>query len=178
MKRSVLLLLLVAVGITLAVTAPALAATPPSTNVATSESFTVTLDAADPGTYQMSLMGGLDFSTEGVNRSVPSQNPLYVSNTGTKAFDVYVSADTVPTYMNMYTLSFSDSPGQDQVRWTLTRTPNAGMDTSVSESYAANFGTINPGDGMTLYSTVQMGTGLTYAGQYTWNATVYAEPTS
>ena len=153
MKRSVLLLLLVAVGITLAVTAPALAATPPSTNVATSESFTVTLDAA-------------------------SQNPLYVSNTGTKAFDVYVSADTVPTYMNMYTLSFSDSPGQDQVRWTLTRTPNAGMDTSVSESYAANFGTINPGDGMTLYSTVQMGTGLTYAGQYTWNATVYAVPTS
>ena len=178
MKRRGLSWFVVAAAITLATAAPALATTPPSTNFATSQTFTVTLDAADPGTYQMSLMGGLDFSTYAMNQTVSSQNPLYITNTGTRAFDVYVSADTVPAYMNMYFLAFSDSPGQDQVRWTLTQTPNMGMDTSINESYAANFGTLNPGGGMTLFSTVQMGTGLTVPGEYTWSATVYGVPTS
>ena len=91
---------------------------------------------------------------------------------------MYVSADTLPALMGVYHLAFSDSPGQDQVRWTLTQTPNTGSDTAISESSAANFGTINPGNGMTLYSRVQVGTGLTHPGQYTWSATVYAVPTS
>jgi spore coat protein U-like protein len=163
------------VVIILAVTFPALA-TPPSTDYATSETFTSTMDAEDPGTYHISLLGGLDFGTCAVNQTVPSQNPLHISNDGTETFAVYVSADEVPSLMGAHYLEFSDYPGQDQVRWTLTQSPNTGTDIAINESAAASLGTVNPGDCMTLYSTVQVGTGLTHPGQYTWSATVYAVP--
>ncbi len=177
MRRPILFLLSVAAVIALAVTVPALA-TPPSTDYADSETFTSTMDAEDPGTYHMSLLGSLDFGTCAVNQTVSSQNPLFISNDGTKAFDVYVSANDVPSLAGAHHLAFSDSPGQDQVRWALTQTPNPGSGTAISESAAANFGSVGPGDGMTLYSTVHVGTGLTHPGEYTWSATVYAVPTS
>ena len=175
MKRRILFLLL-ALVITLTVAVPALATTP--TTYATSQGFSATLNAADPGTYQISLMANsLDFATSQPYQSVSSQNPLSVYNSGSRAFDVYVSADGAPSYMGMYWLGFSDSPGQDQVRWTLTQWPNMNMDTSISDTYAASFGTISPGNSMTLYSNLYMGSGLTYAGQYSWTGTVYAVPT-
>lgn len=177
MRHPILFLLSVAVVITLAVTIPALA-TPPSTDYATSETFTSTVDAQDTGTYNISLLGSLDFGTCAANQTVSSQNPLFVSNDGTEAFDVYVSANDVPSLMGAHHLAFSDSPGQDQIRWALTQTPNTGSGTAINESSAANFGTVTPGDGMTLYSSVQVGTGLTHPGEYNWSATVYAVPAS
>ena len=144
----------------------------------TSNGFTATLNAADVGTYQISLMGNsLDFSTSALNQTAPSQSPLYIYNSGTHAFDVYVGADSTPSYMGMYFLGFSDNPGQDQVRWTLTQSPGTGTDTSVSETYPSYFGMLSAMGSMTLYSNVQMGTGLTYPAQYSWSGTVYAVPT-
>ena len=175
MQRKVLLSLLTLV-IVLTMAAPAMATTPPSTNYATSQGFTATLDAADAGTYQISLMGSLDFATYQANQSVSSQSPLSIYNGGTRSFYVYVSADNPPSYMGMYKLWFSDYPGQDQVRWTLT--PQYGPEMSVSDQYATSFGSIDPGNSMTLYSTLYMGSGITYPGQYSWTGTVYAVPTS
>ena len=171
MQRKVLLSLLTLV-IVLTMAAPAMATTPP----ATSQGFTATLDAADAGTYQISLMGSLDFATYQANQSVSSQSPLSIYNGGTRSFYVYVSADNPPSYMGMYKLWFSDYPGQDQVRWTLT--PQYGPEMSVSDQYATSFGSIDPGNSMTLYSTLYMGSGITYPGQYTWTGTVYAVPAS
>jgi hypothetical protein len=174
MKRRVSILLLALVMAAL-MTAPALAATP--TTYAASQGFSATLNAADPGTYQISLSGNsLDFSTNGPNDYVASQYPLSIYNGGNRDFEVYVSADGAPSYMGMYWLGFSDYPGQDQVRWTMTQWPSMGMDTPVCDWYASNFGTLSAGNYMTLYSNLQMGTGLTYPGQYTWSGTVYAVP--
>jgi hypothetical protein len=175
MSRRVFLLLFL-VALALCAAAPALAAQPPT--YAGSQGFTVTLNAADVGAYQISLMGGtLDFTVYSPYQSAASQTPLSIYNSGTRNFDVYVSADYAPNYMGMYWLGFSDSPGQDQVRWTLTQWPGMGMDTSVNEMYASYFGTLYTYSSMTLYSNLQMGSGLTYPGQYTWTGTVYAVPT-
>ena len=176
MKRPVAFLLFVLVVVTAAMTVPALA-TPPSTDYAASETFTSTLNAADSATYHISLTGGLDFGTCNVNQTVSSQNPLNISNSGTDPFLVYISADTPPSSMGS-SLAFSDSPGQDQVRWSFTGSPGMGTGTSVSDAYAAAFGSLGAGNIMTLYSNLQMGTGLTHPGQYTWTATVYAVPVS
>jgi len=174
MKRRGPVLLLVVV-IALWATTPALAA--PPTTYAGSQGFTVTLNAADVGAYQISLMGSsLDFTVYAPYQSVSSQYPLSIYNSGTRDFDVYVSADTAPSYMGMYWLGFSDSPGQDQVRWTLTQWPGMGMDTSVDDMYASYFGTLYTYSSMTLYSNLQMGSGVSYPGQYTWTGTVYAVP--
>jgi hypothetical protein len=171
-----LLFLTLALVLTLVMTVPALAS-PPSTYV-TNQGFSATLNAADVGTYQISLMGNsLDFTTYALNQSVPSQSPLTIYNSGSQDFDVYVSADTAPSYMGMYWLQFSDSPGQDQVRWTLTQWPGMGMDTSVNEMYASSFGNLYPSNAMTLYSDLLMGSGLSYPAWYTWSGTVYAVPT-
>jgi hypothetical protein len=175
-QRRVLFLILALVLILAMMTAPALAA--PPTTYATSQGFTATLNAADTGSYQISLMGNsLDFTTYALNQSVPSQNALSIYNMGARAFDVYVSADSAPSYMGMYWLGFSDYPGQDQVRWTLTQWPNMGMDTSVNEMYATNFGTLYSYNAMTLYSNLLMGSGLSYPAWYSWTGTVYAVPT-
>jgi hypothetical protein len=168
--------LLVVLAIALCASAPALAAPPPT--FAGSQGFTVTLNAADVGAYQISLMGSsLDFTVYTPYQSVASQTQLSIYNSGSRNFDVYVSADTAPSYMGWYWLGFSDYPGQDQVRWTLTQWPGMGMDTSVNEMYASYFGTLYTYSSMTLYSNLQMGSGLSYPGQYTWTGTVYAVPT-
>jgi len=160
-------------SVTLAMAVPALASTP--TTYVNSAGFTVSLDATNANSYQISLMSNsLDFSGAMPSQMVSSQSPLYVYNSGQKNFDVYVSADGVPTLSGMYSLGFSDSPGQDQVRWTLTQWP--GMDMSVTDGWATDFGTLSPSGGMTLYSNLYMGSSLSYAGQYTWTGTVYAVP--
>jgi len=176
-RRPVVFALVLFVVISLSMAVPALA-TPPSGDIAASQSFTSTLEAADSGTYHISLMGGLDFATCDVGQTISSQNSPYVSNDGTKAFDVYISANTAPSALSQYHLAFSDSPGQDEVRWTLSTTADMGVGKSVDESRAVSFGTLEPGDGMTLYSSVEMGTALTHPGRYTWSATVYAVPAS
>ena len=97
---------------------------------------------------------------------------------GSRAFDVYVSADSAPSYMGMYWLGFSDYPGQDQVRWTLTQWPNMGMDTSVNEMYASSFGTLssyNVNDA--LLESVRWVPASPTRRQYSWSGTVYAVPT-
>ena len=174
MRKRILILAVLLVVITLVASVPALASTP--TTYMNSQGFSVTLDAANANSYQISLMGNsLDFTSSGPNQMVSSQSPLYIYNSGTRNFDVYVSADGSPSN-GWYSLSFSDSPGQDQLRWTLTPYSWPGMDTSVTDSWASNFGTLSPSSGMTLYSNLYMGNGLTYDGHYTWSGTVYAVP--
>ena len=144
-----------------------------------SEGVTVTVDATDVGTYQLSLLGSdLDFTVNAVDQLVRSQDPLSIINTGTAPFDVYVSADAAPASGTEHRLSFSDSPGLDQVRWSLSVTPDAGGSVSVTDSMAAGFGVLEPGGSLTLYSYLRIGSGLSYPGVYRWTGTVYAVPES
>lgn len=144
-----------------------------------SQGVTVTMDASDVGTYQISLLGSdLDFTVTGLNQLVESQNPLSIVNSGTASFDVYVSADSPPSSGLEHQLSFSDSPGHNQVRWSLAAEPDAAQAVSVTDTNAAGFGALGPGQSITLYSYLQMGSGLDYPGVYGWHATVYAVPGS
>jgi hypothetical protein len=180
MKRRVLLFLLVLVIAIFGISASAVAS--PPTTYATSQGFTATLNAASAGTYQISLMGNsLDFTMSGADayQTLGSQSPLSIYNSGTAPFDVYVSADSAPSYMGYYYLGFSDMPGQDQVRWALSPYSSPGMgDTSVTDMYASGFGPLSPYNSMTLYSFLYTGSGVSYPGQYGWSGTVYAVPNS
>ena len=176
MQRRIFLLLAVAMIAMVVTAVPAFAGAPVS-SYSSSMGFTVSMTTVTETEYEIQLIGhSLDFNTTGVNQTVASQTPLSILNSGARKFDVYVSADAPPSLSGAHVLSFSDSPGMDQVRWTLVQHPGTGLDSSVTDTAATFFGTIDPGDGMALYSTVQMGTGLTYAGQYAWSATVYAVP--
>ena len=179
MRKRMVFILIAGLLATLAFAAPALAS-PPTTYYA-SGGFTATLDAAGAGTYQISLYGNsIDFTMSGPQayQTLQSQSPLSVYNSGTAAFDMYVSADGSPSYMGMYSLGFSDMPGQDQVRWTLgTNSWPGGGDTSVSDMWATGFGRLYPSNSMTLYSFLYTGSGISYPGQYSWGGTVYAVPT-
>ena len=177
MKRRIAIIMILTLVAVLATTVPSLAS-PPTTYV-TSQGFSATLDAAGAGMYQISLMGNsLDFAMSGPwgCQTLQSQNPLSIYNSGTMQFDVYVSADGAPSYMGMYYLGFSDSPGQDQVRWSLSPYPWMGMDTTVSDMWASNFGGLSPSNSMTLYSFLYTGSGVTYPALYGWTGTVYAVP--
>ena len=146
---------------------------------AASGGVTVTVDATDVGTYQVSLLGNhLDFSVGAVGQLARSQDPLSIINSGSAPFEVYVSADTPPSSGPGHQLSFSDSPGQDQVCWSLSVTPDVGGGVSVTDTSAAGFGVLRPGGSLTLYSYLRMGSGLGYPGVYTWTGTVYAVPES
>jgi hypothetical protein len=177
MSKRVVLVVLLTLAAVLALAAPAVAS--PPTTYATSQGFTATLDAANAGTYQVSLYGnGYYFTTSDSSpyQTLYSQEPMTVYNSGTMPFSLFVSADGPPTWMGMYNLSFSDSPSQDQVRWSLSQSSTPGGDTSITDSWATTFGDLYPTNSMTLYSFLTTGSGFTYPAQYSWTGTVYAVP--
>jgi hypothetical protein len=177
MSKRVVLVVLLTLAAVLALAAPAVAS--PPTTYATSQGFTATLDAANAGTYQVSLYGnGYYFTTSGSSpyQTLYSQEQMTVYNSGTMPFSLFVSADGPPSWMGMYNLSFSDSPWQDQVRWSLSLSSMPGGDTSITDSSASGFGNLYPSSSMTLYSFLNTGSGFSYPAQYSWTGTVYAVP--
>jgi hypothetical protein len=179
-KKRLVLVVLLTLAAVIAYAAPALAS-PPTTYVG-SQGFTATLDATNAGNYQISLYGsGYSFATSGSAsyQSLTSPDSLSVYNSGSLPFNVWVSADASPyDSQHMWGLGFSDSPGQDQVRWTLSPNswPNSGYDQSVTDSWATPFGSVDPGNSTTLYSFLYTGSGFSHATQYGWTGTVYAVP--
>jgi hypothetical protein len=148
-----------------------------SSDTAASQGLTVTADAGDVDSYQLSLLGNsLDFVLDSSNAWSRSETPLSIVNNGTRPFEVYISADAPPLSMGRYSLTFSESPGADQLHWVLSPRPETDGAISVSDTYAADLGEIAPGGSLTLYSFLSIGSGLTHPGTYTWNATVYAVP--
>jgi hypothetical protein len=149
-----------------------------SSDTAARQGLTVTADAGDVDSYQLSLLGNsLDFVLDSSNAWCRSETPLSIVNNGVRPFEVYISADAPPSNsIGGYPLTFSESPDADQVHWVLSSRPEVEGATSVSDTYAADLGEIAPGGSLTLYSFLSIGSGLTYPGTYTWNATVYAVP--
>jgi len=173
MRRTVPVIVLV-VLITLGLVSPALATTP--TTYVSSQGISATVVAADADVYQLSLYGSnsLDFGSLQPGQSGPSQNSLVFQNDGNRAFQLLISADYSPTN-GWATLPLVDySPGTDQVMWTL----NGGWgELPITDWGLTDFGTLQPGNGVTLSSTLYMGGAISYTGQqYNWTATAYAVP--